>query len=149
MSASSVWAERVSPSPSTLCGASTTASRALLDVKALPRPCPRGGGAIAVHEVSFRYPDGDADVLSHISLRVPSGSSLALCGISGSGKTTLVDIILGLITPTSGTVTFNDVPTDTAGDAWHDIVAYVPQDVYITDSTLAGNVAFGPNRGGT
>lgn len=104
---------------------------------------PRGGGAIAVHDVSFRYPDGDADVLSHISLRVPSGSSLALCGISGSGKTTLVDIILGLITPTSGTVTFNDVPTDTAGDAWHDIVAYVPQDVYITDSTLAGNVAFG------
>lgn len=104
---------------------------------------PRPGGAIELRDVSFRYPDSDADVLSDISFGVPTGSSLALCGISGSGKTTLVNIILGLITPTSGTVTFNNVPTDAAGDAWHDLVAYVPQDVYITDSTLASNVAFG------
>lgn len=98
---------------------------------------------IEIESLTFRYPDGDRDVLRDITLDVPAGSSLALVGVSGSGKTTMVDIILGLIEPTSGRVTYAGVPTTQAGDEWHNIVAYVPQDVYITDSTLAGNVAFG------
>lgn len=99
--------------------------------------------AIEIDHLSFRYPDGNRDVLKDISLTIPAGSSLALVGVSGSGKTTMVDIVLGLIEPTSGRVTYDGIPTTSAGDEWYDIVAYVPQDVYITDSTLAGNVAFG------
>lgn len=100
-------------------------------------------GAIHLKNVTFRYPDGKRDIVHNISLTVPAGTSLALCGPSGSGKTTLVDIILGLLPPTAGDVSYAGMSTHAAGPVWHDVVAYVPQDVYITDDTLAGNVAFG------
>ncbi|MCT1603375.1 ABC transporter ATP-binding protein [Dermacoccus nishinomiyaensis] len=99
--------------------------------------------AIEVSDVSFRYPDSGSNVLTDINLSIPPGSSLALCGLSGSGKTTLVDIILGLLPPSIGSVTYADIPTTRAGNGWYDVVAYVPQDVYISDGTLAENVAFG------
>lgn len=103
---------------------------------------------IVIDDVTFRYPDGDRDVLSQIDLRVPAGTSLALCGASGSGKTTMVDIILGLIEPTEGEVTYAGVPTTRAGEEWYEHVAYVPQDVYIMDASLAANVAFGRDEAG-
>lgn len=99
--------------------------------------------AIKVDGVSFRYPDAERDVLNDVTIHIPPGQSLALCGVSGSGKTTLVDIILGLISPTRGCVTYGNVRTDTADDRWHDVVAYVPQDVFIMSGTIASNVAFG------
>lgn len=99
--------------------------------------------AIEISNVSFRYPDSGSNVLTDINLTIPPGSSLALCGLSGSGKTTLVDIILGLLPPSIGSVTYADIPTTRAGNGWYDVVAYVPQDVYISDGTLAENVAFG------
>ena len=99
--------------------------------------------AIEISDVSFRYPDSGSNVLTDINLSIPPGSSLALCGLSGSGKTTLVDIILGLLPPSIGSVTYADIPTTRAGNGWYDVVAYVPQDVYISDGTLAENVAFG------
>ncbi len=98
---------------------------------------------IHISDVSFRYPDGAHDVVHGVNAVIPPGTSMAICGASGSGKTTLIDIILGLIPPTSGTVSYGAAATTEAGSEWHDTVAYVPQDVYITDDTLAGNVAFG------
>jgi ABC-type multidrug transport system fused ATPase/permease subunit len=103
--------------------------------------------AIEIDSLSFHYPDGEGNVLSDITLNVPQGSSLALCGLSGSGKTTLVDIILGLIPPTSGHVRVDGLNTSQAGSAWHRQVAYVPQDVYIVDDTIAANIAFGLPEG--
>ncbi|MBN9157269.1 ABC transporter ATP-binding protein [Microbacterium sp.] len=98
---------------------------------------------ITVDRMSFRYPDGRSDVLSDIDFSIPPGSSLALCGQSGSGKTTLVDIILGLITTDRGVVSYGSTPVSEMGDSWTDIVAYVPQDVFLLHDTLAANVAFG------
>lgn len=103
----------------------------------------RRDAAIDLQDVSFRYPGGSRDIVQSINLSIPAGTSLAICGPSGAGKTTLVDIILGLIPPTSGTVSYDGVPTHLAGARWHDIVAYVPQDVYLMDASLAANVAFG------
>lgn len=103
----------------------------------------RRDAAIDLQDVSFRYPGGSRDIVQGINLSIPGGTSLAICGPSGAGKTTLVDIILGLIPPTSGTVSYDGVPTHLAGARWHDIVAYVPQDVYLMDASLAANVAFG------
>lgn len=103
----------------------------------------RRDAAIDLQDVSFRYPGGSRDIVQGINLSIPGGTSLAICGPSGAGKTTLVDIILGLIPPTSGTVSYDGVPTHLAGARWHDVVAYVPQDVYLMDASLAANVAFG------
>lgn len=98
---------------------------------------------LAVSHVSFRYDTDSPWVLSDLTFDVPRGTSVAFCGPSGSGKTTLVDIILGLIPPTEGAVTYGGIRTDTRDPRWFDTVAYVPQDVYLVDDTLANNVAFG------
>lgn len=98
---------------------------------------------LEIRHVSFSYEDGAGNVLNDINLQIPHGTSMALCGPSGSGKTTLVDIILGLMSPSEGRVTYGGVRTDANDRRWFDAVAYVPQDVYLLDDTLANNVAFG------
>lgn len=107
------------------------------------RPALAEFAPIEIRDVSFGYPDASQPVLQDVDLTIPAGSSFALSGPSGSGKTTLVNIILGLIPPTSGAVTYDGVRTTDAGAKWHEVVAYVPQDVYLADDTLAGNIAFG------
>ncbi|WP_294979908.1 ABC transporter ATP-binding protein [uncultured Microbacterium sp.] len=106
-------------------------------------PRPAQPEPITITGLSFRYPDGADEVLSGIDLSIPPGTSLALCGHSGSGKTTLVDIILGLIPTGEGAVTYGAKPVSQIGGTWSDIVAYVPQDVFLLHDTLAANVAFG------
>lgn len=98
---------------------------------------------ITLDGVSFRYPEGKGDVLADISLTIPPGASLALCGRSGSGKTTLVDIILGLIPVERGVVRYGEVSVSQIGRTWTDIIAYVPQDVFLLHDSLAANIAFG------
>lgn len=115
-----------------------SASRPLVDDGALV-----SAEAIAMRDVSFRYPDGDEPVLREIAIEIPPGSSIAFCGASGSGKTTLVDILLGLIRPDEGQVTYGSVSIEELGRQWHRVAAYVPQDVYLIDASLASNVAFG------
>lgn len=102
-----------------------------------------GTGTIDIQNLRFRYPDGHHDVLAGIDISVSRGSSLALSGLSGSGKTTLVDIILGLLPPTSGSVQVGGMDVAQAGSSWRRQVSYVPQDVYIVDDTIAANIAFG------
>ncbi|MET0886988.1 MAG: ABC transporter ATP-binding protein [Mycetocola sp.] len=98
---------------------------------------------ITLDRVSFRYPDGANDVLADITLTIPPGTSMALCGHSGSGKTTLVDIVLGLIPVERGAVQYGGVPVTAIGESWSDIIAYVPQNVFLLHDSLAANVAFG------
>lgn len=98
---------------------------------------------LEVADVSFRYPDGSHEVLSDINLVLAPGSSLALCGSSGSGKTTLVDIMLGLIPLAAGTVRYGGRSIADLDGQWRASVAYVPQDVFVINDTLAANVAFG------
>ncbi len=97
---------------------------------------------IRVEGVTFRYPDGRADVLRDVDLVVRRGSSVALVGGSGAGKTTLADLLLGLHVPGAGRVTVDgrDVADDVL--AWRRNVGQVPQDVYLLDATLAENIAF-------
>lgn len=67
------------------------------------------GGTIELKDVSFRYPDSDVDVLSHINLKISEGEKIALIGLNGSGKTTLVKLICGLYKPSQGTILINGV----------------------------------------
>ena len=99
--------------------------------------------AIRFETVSYRYPGGRAAVLRDVDLVVPHGSSVGIIGESGSGKTTIVDLLLGLLEPTSGRVTVDGIDIKDDRRGWQRIVGYVPQSVSICDDTIRRNVAFG------
>ena len=98
---------------------------------------------VQIDDLVYRYPDGDKDVLKDIQLDVPAGTSVAFVGGSGSGKTTLVDLILGLLTPTSGTISSQGKDIHADLHAWYQKIGYVPQDPYLGNGTLREAVAFG------
>lgn len=96
---------------------------------------------LALNNVSFTYPGRQEPALKGVSLELPLGSTLALVGASGSGKSTLVDLVLGLLTPTEGTVRLDDDELHDVMAEWRSRVGYVPQDVALFDGTIAQNVA--------
>ena len=93
-----------------------------------------GGSSVRFDAVTFAYP-GHPSALSNVTLTVEPGGSLGVAGPSGAGKSTLVDLVCGVRSPTSGSVT--------VGDAGGYRVGLVPQDVYLLDADIAHNVAFG------
>lgn len=98
---------------------------------------------ITMKNVSFTYPGANDSALQNISLEVSEGETIAIVGSSGAGKTTLVDIILGILTPTSGTVCVSDTDPLIAISEWPGAISYVPQDVFITNGSVLGNVVMG------
>jgi ABC-type multidrug transport system fused ATPase/permease subunit len=102
---------------------------------------------LRVEEVSFRYPDGDEDALTGVSITIAQGGSVALVGGSGAGKTTLLDVILGLHDPREGRVKVDGVDIADVKRRWQANIAYVPQDVYLLDGTMAENIAFDQAKG--
>jgi ABC-type bacteriocin/lantibiotic exporter with double-glycine peptidase domain len=100
--------------------------------------------AIAFHDVSFRYQSGHRDVIKGLDLVIPKGARVGIIGTTGSGKSTAVDLLMGLLQPTSGEITVDGVVLDkTNRRAWHKAVAHVPQAIYLSDASLAANIAFG------
>lgn len=100
--------------------------------------------AIVVEDVSFRFEDDNKPVLSHLSCRIPKGSRLGIRGATGSGKTTLFNLLLGLYPPESGRILIDGQTLDSSNvGRWHRSVGYVPQEVFIADSTIVENVALG------
>lgn len=97
---------------------------------------------IRFDRVSFRYPDGDDDILREASFAICAGEITAITGPSGSGKSTMADIIMGLAEPSAGRVLIDGRPLDAAGlRAWRARVAYVPQDVFLLNDSIAANLA--------
>ena len=100
-------------------------------------------GDIRVNDVRFAYSDAlDVDVLRGATVIIPEGTTLAVVGGSGAGKSTLVDVLLGLLRPTSGTITAGGVSIYDNLPAWQDRIAAVPQDVTLLDVSIADNIAF-------
>ena len=98
---------------------------------------------LVLEAVSFRYSSVDPLALSCVNIVIPHGSTVGFIGQSGAGKSTLVDILLGLLTPESGTVRVDGIDIQTNLRGWQDQIGYVPQSVFLTDDTLRRNVAFG------
>lgn len=99
---------------------------------------------IEVRDLTLRYPGAESDTLSSVSLTIPANTTLGIVGASGSGKTTLCDVLLGLLRPNAGEVIVAGAPADlVASPAWKRTVGYVPQDVYLTDASIAENIALG------
>jgi ABC-type multidrug transport system fused ATPase/permease subunit len=98
---------------------------------------------IEIENISLTYPGKPDTAISNISLTIPMGSSLAFVGPSGAGKTTVVDVILGVLTPNEGFVKISGLSPLIAVATWPGAVAYVPQDVIISNGSIRENVALG------
>lgn len=96
---------------------------------------------LTFRDVTFTYPGSDEPALRDVDLRVPLGTSLGLVGRSGAGKSTLVDLLLGLLTTTDGSIQVDGKELQEVLKAWRSRVGYVPQDVALFDATIAQNVA--------
>lgn len=99
--------------------------------------------SIRIHEVSYRYPHTERDVLKKVSFEIRLGSAVGLIGPSGAGKSTMADLILGILTPTEGTVCYGSMNVHEHPIKWSKKLAYIPQSIYLADETIRNNVAFG------
>ncbi|HSU96444.1 MAG TPA: ABC transporter ATP-binding protein [Gemmatimonadaceae bacterium] len=99
--------------------------------------------SIRFDDVSYTYPGASKASLAHISLRIGRGSSVAIIGPTGAGKTTLVDLLLGLLAPSDGCILVDEVNLTRAIASWQRSIGYVPQDIYLTDDSIRGNIALG------
>jgi ABC-type bacteriocin/lantibiotic exporter with double-glycine peptidase domain len=102
---------------------------------------PEGAQRIRLEGVSFFYEKADAPAIREISLDIELGTTVAFVGESGSGKSTVVDLVLGLMEPTSGRILIDETPLAELRHSWRSRVAYVPQEVALFDATIAQNVA--------
>lgn len=99
--------------------------------------------SLKLNSVSFFYPSSKSKVLNDISFQIQAGESIGFIGASGSGKTTLLDTLLGLFTPQVGTIEYNGKNINKQLRKWQSQVAYIPQQVFLTDDSLRCNVALG------
>lgn len=99
---------------------------------------------LEIQEVTYAYPGADTTALNALSMTVPAHSKVGIVGSTGSGKTTMVDLILGLLRPQDGTVAVDGLKlTDNLVRTWQRSIGYVPQQIFLSDDTVAGNIAFG------
>lgn len=100
--------------------------------------------AIRLDNVRFRYSSQGPWVLNDLNLVIPKGSRVGIVGSTGSGKSTTLDLLMGLLHPTEGELTVDAQPIkEKRVEAWQRTIAHVPQNIYLADSTIAENIAFG------
>ena len=94
--------------------------------------------------VTFTYPGAHRPALREVTLTIEAKTTVGIIGPTGSGKTTLVDVILGLLRAQAGVIRVDGVAlTDANLRAWQNGLGYVPQHIYLSDDTIARNIAFG------
>ena len=102
--------------------------------------------SLSLNDISFGYENISTIALDSINFKINKGDSIGLIGPSGSGKTTLVDLILGLYEPSNGEILFNGSLLSQNMKSWRSNVAYLPQQVFLLDSSLKNNIAIGVNN---
>jgi len=100
--------------------------------------------SIEFKAVCFKYPDSSDLALDSVSIKIPVGSCVGIVGRSGSGKSTFVDLLLGLLAPSSGSVLIDgkQLRSENLRD-WQKTIGYVPQHIFVGDTTVIENIAFG------
>lgn len=98
---------------------------------------------IEIKKVTYRYPDGETNVIENASFIIPKGKTVAFIGSSGAGKSTMADILLGLLPPQYGKIYADDLNVYQNLATWQKEIGYIPQTIYLSDDTIRNNVAFG------
>ena len=103
--------------------------------------------SIEIKNISFSYNPGFVKPsLKNVSFTIKKNSSIGIIGESGSGKSTLIDLLLGLLVPTNGTILVDGKDlneSDFSLRSWQKNIGYVPQNIYLTDDSIRNNIAFG------
>ncbi len=103
---------------------------------------------ITLEKIVFHYPNREEAVLNGLSLTISSNTSIGIVGSTGSGKTTTLDILLGLLSPSSGRLLIDGVPVTKENiREWQANIGYVPQQIMLMDDTVLRNIAFGIPEG--
>ena len=109
----------------------------------LPEPIPFEK-EITLNNLNFRYSEDSPWVLKNVNLSLKKGSRIGFMGVTGSGKSTLLDIIMGLLPATEGGLMIDNQTINHQNHrAWQAHIAHVPQNIYLSDSTIEENIAFG------
>ncbi len=114
-----------------------------LNIKSIPEDKNLFVKKITLKDISFEY--GEKKILNNINYKFETGKIYGLKGESGSGKTTLIDLILGLLKPSRGEIYINNIDIIKNNITGKKYASYVPQDIYLSDCSIAENIAFGLN----
>lgn len=102
---------------------------------------------ISLSMVSFQFKNSNVNTLDNINLTIKKGARIGFVGVTGSGKSTLIDVIMGLLKPTSGSIYLDGLRINSLSiSSWQSQIAHVPQNLFLLDSTIAENIAFGINK---
>ena len=102
--------------------------------------------SIVLKNLNFKYPNSSNLTLKNINIEIQHKKIIGLVGPTGSGKTTLVDVILGILTPQDGTLQVDGkIINNNNLRSWQNNIGYLPQIIYLSDDTIAKNIAFGVN----
>ena len=101
---------------------------------------------ISVNNISFKYPKTEKYIFKDVSFKIENGTFTGFIGPTGAGKTTIVDVILGLLNPTEGTITVEGIDIHKNKKSWFSRIGYVPQMIYLTNDTIRNNILFYDDR---
>lgn len=100
--------------------------------------------SIDINQLCFIYPQTKKIILDNVTLKLQIGTTTGIIGVSGSGKSTLINIIVGLLKPSSGEILIDDNSNiENNLDLWQNAIGYVSQDVFLSDQSILMNIAFG------
>ena len=99
---------------------------------------------VRLNDVSLTYESTTTPSLDHVTMQFPRNANVAIVGPTGAGKTTAVDLLLGLLSPTSGQLLVDEQPIDASNvRQWQEHLGYVPQHIFLLNDTIAANIALG------
>ncbi len=99
---------------------------------------------LLLNNIHYHYPNSEKTALANVNINLQRHSIIGIVGTSGAGKTTLIDIILGLLTPSQGSLVVDGLDiTKNNIQTWQKNIGYVPQNIFLLDTTIASNIALG------
>jgi ATP-binding cassette subfamily B protein len=100
--------------------------------------------SISLNNICFTYKEGDNNILENLTLSIKKGSIVGFAGETGSGKTTTLDLILGILSPNSGSIKIDEMElTNSTIRKWQNNLAHVPQNIFLSDASIKENIIFG------